>query len=316
LEIYADKHSCLRRNDDNWTLEEQLAGRQEPPQVQRAAETLGIEIIWADSPQAKGRIERAWGTFQDRLVSELRLAGVSTLDEANAVLERYRREHNRRFSKKPKDCKPAWRKPATGQSLAEICGFHTTATIYNDSTVRYQGQIIDLKESEDNMHRRKNSRDSAPTQRATQAVPGRQAYPPRTVWGAYEATKAPAQTSPFSQTQEETQADVQTNRGETQNLNKNKSCMKAARHGAGLGAFGTFGVPGPQAPRRARLGRQINQRGGHLGWALEGGHIDWAATPAQMGFRAWRPCCKGLRVCATRRYGAGCFPTSGPWERL
>lgn len=147
LEIYADKHSCLRRNDDNWTLEEQLAGRQEPPQVQRAAEALGIEIIWADSPQAKGRIERAWGTFQDRLISELRLAGVSTIDEANEVLERYRRDHNRRFAKKPKDCKPAWRKPAQGQSLVEICGFHTTATIYNDSTVRYQGQIIDLKES-------------------------------------------------------------------------------------------------------------------------------------------------------------------------
>jgi len=144
LEIYADKHSCLRRNDDNWTLEEQLAGRQEPPQVQRAAETLGIEIIWADSPQAKGRIERAWKTFQDRLVSELRLAKVSTLEEANKVLERYRLDHNRRFARKPKDRKPAWRKPVKGHSLIEICGFHTTATVYNDSTIRYQGRVIDL----------------------------------------------------------------------------------------------------------------------------------------------------------------------------
>ena len=145
LEIYADKHSSLKRNDDNWSLEEQLAGRQEPPQVQRAAETLGIEIIWADSPQAKGRIERAWGTFQDRLISELRLSGASTLEEANVVLEQYRRDHNRRFARKPKDRKPAWRKPAPGQSLAEICGFHTTAKVYNDSTVRYQGHVIDLK---------------------------------------------------------------------------------------------------------------------------------------------------------------------------
>jgi hypothetical protein len=145
LEIYADKHSCLRRNDDHWSLEEQLAGRQEPPQVQRAAETLGIEIIWADSPQAKGRIERAWGTFQDRLVSELRLAGVTTLEEANEILERYRRAHNRRFARKPKDRSPAWRKPAKGLVLTEVCGFHTTAKIYNDSTIRYQGQVIDLK---------------------------------------------------------------------------------------------------------------------------------------------------------------------------
>ena len=145
LEIYADKHSSLRRNDDHWSLEEQLAGRQEPPQVQRAAESLGIEIIWADSPQAKGRIERAWGTFQDRLVSELRLAGASTLEEANVVLERYRREHNRRFARQPKDRRPAWRKLPKGQSLAEICSFHTVATVNNDSTIRYQGQVIDLK---------------------------------------------------------------------------------------------------------------------------------------------------------------------------
>lgn len=145
LEIYADKHSSLRRNDDNWTLEEQLAGRQEPPQVQRAAESLGIEIIWANSPQAKGRIERAWGTFQDRLISELRLAGVSTLEEANEVLEQYRRDHNRRFTRKPKDRTPAWRKPAKGTILNEVCGFHTTATVGNNSTVRYQNQVFDLK---------------------------------------------------------------------------------------------------------------------------------------------------------------------------
>lgn len=144
LEIYGDKHSCLRRNDDHWSLQEQLAGRQEPPQVQRAAQTLGIEIIWADSPQAKGRIERAWGTFQDRLISELRLAGTSTLEEANEVLERYRRAHNRRFARQPKDRKPAWRKPAKGLVLAEVCGFQTTAKVGNDSTVRYQNQVFDL----------------------------------------------------------------------------------------------------------------------------------------------------------------------------
>lgn len=145
LEIYADRHSCLRRNDDYWTLEEQLAGRQVPPQVQRAAESFGIEIIWAESPQAKGRIERAWGTFQDRLVSELRLSEASTLEEANEILEKYRRDHNRRFARTPKDRKPAWRKPAKGQAVADVCGFHTTAKVGNDSTVRYQNQVFDLK---------------------------------------------------------------------------------------------------------------------------------------------------------------------------
>jgi len=147
LEIYADRHSSLKRNDNNWTMEEELLGRQEPPQVQRAAETLGIKVIWATSPEAKGRIERAWDTFQDRFVSELRLAGVSTMEEANELLKDYCRDHNRRFAKKPKDRKPAWRKPAQGQSLAEVCSFHTTATVNRNSTIRYQGQIIDLKES-------------------------------------------------------------------------------------------------------------------------------------------------------------------------
>jgi hypothetical protein len=95
--------------------------------------------------ESKGRIERAWGTFQDRLISELRLAGASTLEEANEVLERYRRDHNRRFARMPKDHKPAWRKPAKGLLLAEVCGFHTTAKVGNDSTVRYQNQVFDLK---------------------------------------------------------------------------------------------------------------------------------------------------------------------------
>ncbi len=145
LEIYADKHSSLRRNDDHWTLEEQLAGRQEPPQVQRAAESFGIEIIWANSPQAKGRIERAWKTFQDRLISEFRLLNVTTIEEANRVLEHYRREHNRKFARQPKDRSSAWRMPVKGTALAEACSFHTTAVARKDSTVSYGGQMFDLK---------------------------------------------------------------------------------------------------------------------------------------------------------------------------
>ena len=144
LEIYGDKHSCLRRNDNHWTVEEQLAGRQEPPQVQRALESLGIELIWANSPQAKGRIERAWKTFQDRLISELRLADVDTLEEANKVLEAYRRVHNSRFARRPKDRSSAWRTPAKGMGVAEICSFHTSAVVRKDSSISYGGKYIDL----------------------------------------------------------------------------------------------------------------------------------------------------------------------------
>ncbi len=86
LSLYRDRHSIFQRNDPHWTLAEQLAGKQAPTQLGRALEELGIEQIPAYSPQAKGRIERAWRTCQDRLVSELRLAHAATLAQANAVL--------------------------------------------------------------------------------------------------------------------------------------------------------------------------------------------------------------------------------------
>ena len=85
------------RGDDHWTVEEQLAGRREPTQFGRALEQLGVTYIAAQSPQAKGRIERLWGTFQDRLTSELRLAGAADLAAANQVLRRFLPDHNRRF---------------------------------------------------------------------------------------------------------------------------------------------------------------------------------------------------------------------------
>ena len=73
-----DHHGSLFRNDDHWSEQERQRGKQEPTQVGRALQALGIERIPALSPQAKGRIERLWRTLQDRLVSELRLAGART----------------------------------------------------------------------------------------------------------------------------------------------------------------------------------------------------------------------------------------------
>ena len=87
--IYRDQHGTMQRNDKHWTVEEQLTRRQLPTQVGRALEELGIEAIAARSPQAKGRIERLWRTFQDRLTSELRLASASTAEQANEVLARF-----------------------------------------------------------------------------------------------------------------------------------------------------------------------------------------------------------------------------------
>ena len=98
LSLYRDQHGTFQRNDKNWTREEELAGRQEPTQLGRVLEELGIQSIRALSPQAKGRIERLWKTFQDRLKSELRLRQAGRLEQANAVLEGFVEDYNQRFA--------------------------------------------------------------------------------------------------------------------------------------------------------------------------------------------------------------------------
>src|SRR2546426_9832331 len=107
--IYMDQHGALKRNDDHWTLAEELRGAQDPTQVGQALQALGIEAIYALSPQAKGRVERLWGTRQDRLVSELRLARAATAAAAHAVPAQYRPGHNRRFAIPAQNQTPAWR---------------------------------------------------------------------------------------------------------------------------------------------------------------------------------------------------------------
>ena len=87
LALYSDRHGIFQRSPKELeSLAEQLRGRRDPTQFARALEELDIGLILAHTPQAKGRIERVWGTFQDRLVSELRLAGATTIDQANNVL--------------------------------------------------------------------------------------------------------------------------------------------------------------------------------------------------------------------------------------
>lgn len=142
---YMDRHSSLKRNDNFWTLEEELRGKQDPTQVLRALELLDVEVIYALSPQAKGRIERLWGTAQDRLTSELRLAKARTVEEANAVLREYAPDHNRRFAVPALDVAPAWRPVRKGLDLERICSFCYEATVSNDNVVRLAGApVLDI----------------------------------------------------------------------------------------------------------------------------------------------------------------------------
>ena len=141
---YGDRHGALKRNDDHWTLEEELRGEQDLTHVGYALRALEIEPIFALTPQAKGRVERMWKTLQDRLVSELRLARASTLEEANIVLQAYATDHNRRFMIAPQNVTPAWRPVRHGLDIDRICSFRYKAIVGNDNTVRMCGHVFDI----------------------------------------------------------------------------------------------------------------------------------------------------------------------------
>lgn len=144
VSLYMDRHGIFHRNDPHWTLEEQLRGRQDPTQVGRALEALAIEPIYALSPQAKGRIERLWGTLQDRLVAELRLARITTLAAATAFLPAFMAPFNARFARPAAELTPAWRPVPAGLDLDRVCSLYTEATVLNDNTVRVRGTVIQI----------------------------------------------------------------------------------------------------------------------------------------------------------------------------
>ena len=109
VELYGDRFGAFVRNDKYWSLEEQLAGRQNPTQLGQVFDELGITYIPASTPQAKGRIERLWRSLHDRLTAELRLAGISSVDAAMEFLPSFLTDFRRRFAVPPRDPRPAWR---------------------------------------------------------------------------------------------------------------------------------------------------------------------------------------------------------------
>ena len=142
LSLYGDRCGVFVRNDHHWTREEELAGRQQPTQFGRALQQLGVTFIPAHSPQAKGRIERLWGVFQDRLRSELRLAGAVDLATTNQVLRRFLPDYNRRFGRAPAHAENAWR-PAP-RDLDRICCFLHERIVSNDNVVQWDGRRFQI----------------------------------------------------------------------------------------------------------------------------------------------------------------------------
>ena len=131
--LYSDKHSIFRVN---------LKDREgEVTQFTRALQTLDIQPIHAHTPQAKGRVERANETLQDRLVKELRLRGLDSIDDANAFLPEYMADHNRRFAVPPQNPQDAHRRVLhDAASLDLILSLHATRKLSRNLTLRYQNR--------------------------------------------------------------------------------------------------------------------------------------------------------------------------------
>ena len=138
LAIYSDRHPVFKFTGD---IDRYPAG---PTQFARAMEELGIQQIFARSPQAKGRVERAAGTFQYRLVTELRLAGAATITEANEVLNGFLPRFNEKFGVQAEQDCPAYRSLEQSVSLDGILRFKHRRKVSRGNTVKYNRRTLQL----------------------------------------------------------------------------------------------------------------------------------------------------------------------------
>lgn len=146
--IYHDRHSSLVRNDDHWSLEEQLQGSQYPTHVGFVLQQIGIVSIPANSAQAKGRVERPFGVLQDRLIVELRLAGIKDIESANKwLVDHYIERYNKRFSIKPAKSESSFRE-ISKKDIYELVTFCYESVVGNDNCVRLGGLVIDIPPGE------------------------------------------------------------------------------------------------------------------------------------------------------------------------
>lgn len=152
IAFYVDRDSIYKTTREQ-NIEEQLKDDLPMTQFTRAMDELGIKVICANSPQAKGRVERSFKTHQDRLVKELKLKGITTIEKANEFLEvEYISYHNQKFSIEPKNKEDMHVKITINDNLDAILSVQNKRSIYNDFTIRYNGRVFQiLKEQKINV---------------------------------------------------------------------------------------------------------------------------------------------------------------------
>lgn len=145
MSIYLDKHTTYKSTGKP-TIEEELNGTGPLSEFERAMKELGVEVIHAGSPQAKGRIERLFKTFQDRLIKEMRLRGISTIEDGNRFLLEYLPEYNRRFVVRPEKGGDLHREIPDGIDLDRILCIKTERVLRNDFTVAHNRKLYQVED--------------------------------------------------------------------------------------------------------------------------------------------------------------------------
>jgi hypothetical protein len=145
MRVYLDKHSTYKSTAKP-TIEDELNDVGPLSEFERALKELGVEVSHAHSPQAKGRIERLFRTLQDRLVKEMRLRGIRTIEEGNQFLEEYLPLYNKRFSVRPKEKDDLHRPLAKGMDLDAILCIKTERSLRNDFTVAHHRKLYQVEE--------------------------------------------------------------------------------------------------------------------------------------------------------------------------
>jgi hypothetical protein len=145
LALYSDRYFvfCYSKPADE-TGEASLVDRGKPTQFGRAMRELGVTQVFAHSPEAKGRVERANGTFQDRLVAELRLASASTIEEANDVLEAFLPRFNERFGVPAAQPELGYRSVDPGLDIDAVLCIKELRRVAKDNTVQYHGHTLQI----------------------------------------------------------------------------------------------------------------------------------------------------------------------------
>lgn len=143
--VYLDKHTTYK----SWakpTIEEQLSGQEPMSHFEKSLAALEVEVIHANSPQAKGRVERLFKTLQDRLIREMRLQRVKSVEEANAFLDVYLPKHNKKFRKQARQKADLHRPALHARELDRIFCIREERTIKNDFTIAYDGTLYQIEQ--------------------------------------------------------------------------------------------------------------------------------------------------------------------------